>query len=170
MTISQLTTSPFDTTGEAETNEQAQGVGAVRDTAQGALEDLPTGRNGSNNHPPETIPPSEPIQRPIVYPQWPTSRPGPQTTAPLPGQHPHPLRTDHMVYACYDQERGMPCVAPLKPKIIQQHQGRQYLPDASTQETADEAQAIERWLNDGGIDVPLVRTTRALKAERRYRS
>jgi hypothetical protein len=170
MTISQPATSPFETTREAATHEQAQGVGAVRGTALGALEDLPTGRNGSHDPPPETIPPSEPMQRPLVYPEWPTSRPGPQTTAPLPGQHPHPRRTDQMVYACYDQERGMPCVAPLKPKIIQQHRGRRYLPDARTQETADEAQAIERWRNDDGVDVPSVRATGALKAERRHRS
>jgi len=170
MTISQPTTSPFETTREAETNEQAQGVGAVRDTALGALEVLPTERNGSNDHPPETIPPSEPARRPLVYPEWSPSRPGPQITAPLPGPHPHSRRTDQMVYACYDQERGMPCVAPPKPKIIQQHRGRQYLPDASAQETADEAQASERWRNDGGIDVPLVRATGALKAERRHRS
>ncbi|HEU5375548.1 MAG TPA: hypothetical protein VFV38_08930 [Ktedonobacteraceae bacterium] len=166
MTISQPTTSPFETTREAEIHEQAQGVGAVRDTALGAIEDLPTERNGSHDHPLETPPPSEPTRRPINYPEWPTSRPGPQITAPLPGQHPHPRRTDQMVYACYDQERGMPCVAPPKPKIIQQHRGRQYLPDTSAQETADEAQAIERWLNDGGVDVPGVRTTGALKASR----
>jgi len=170
MTISQPTTSPFETKREAETKEQAQGVGAVRDTAREAIEDLPTGRNGGNDHPPETIPPSERKQRPIVYPEWPTSRPGPQITAPLPGQHPHPRRTDQMVYACYDQERGMPCVVPPKPNIIQQHRGRPYLPDAGTQETADAAQAIERWLNEGGADVSLVRTTGALNAERRQHS
>lgn len=163
MIIPQPTTSPFDTTREAETNEQVQRVGAVRDTAQGTLGDLPTEHNGRNASLPEMIPPSEPTRSRIVYPEWPTSKPGPLTTAPLPGQHPHPLRSDQMVYACYNQERGMICDAPVKPKIMQQQRGGQYLPDASTQETADEAQAIERGLNNGVVDVPSVRTTGALK-------
>ena len=44
-----------------------------------------------------------------IYPEWPTSTPGPQATSPLPGMKPVPTRTDQMVYECYDQERGMPC-------------------------------------------------------------
>ncbi len=44
-----------------------------------------------------------------TYPEWPTSTPGPQATLPLPGMKPVPTRSDQMVYACYDQERGRPC-------------------------------------------------------------
>jgi hypothetical protein len=52
--------------------------------------------------------------RPFTYPLWPTSKPGPGATLPPPGQKPLSMRTDQMVYACYDQERGRPCVpAPI---------------------------------------------------------
>ena len=44
--------------------------------------------------------------RPLVYPSWPTSKPGPETTLPPPGQKQHPLRTDQVIYESYDQERG----------------------------------------------------------------
>ncbi|TMC15239.1 MAG: hypothetical protein E6J34_22600 [Chloroflexi bacterium] len=58
--------------------------------------------------------PNERVQEVVrfTYPAWPTSKPGPQATSPLPGQHPHPLRTDQILYECYDQERGRPCVSP----------------------------------------------------------
>ena len=47
----------------------------------------------------------------LPYPTWPTSQPGPQATPPPSGQDAYPLRSDQMVYECYDQERGVPCIA-----------------------------------------------------------
>ncbi|HZR38801.1 MAG TPA: hypothetical protein VFB12_01705 [Ktedonobacteraceae bacterium] len=165
MTISQPTTSPFETTREAATNEQAQGVGAVRGTTRSGSGDPLTGRTASNGRPPETIPPSEPTRRHIVYPAWPTSQPGPQVTAPLPGQHPHRLRTDQMVYSCYDQERGMPCVSPPE-SAVQTHRGKTSLPDERVQEVTSES-ALERWQDDGGTASLSLHAPGALKASRR---
>ncbi len=62
---------------------------------------------------------AEPLMQPTpaqlrlnpTYPTWPTSTPGPQATLPLPGMTPLPMRTDQMIYECYDQERGVPCTA-----------------------------------------------------------
>ncbi|HEU5226928.1 MAG TPA: hypothetical protein VFU49_03875 [Ktedonobacteraceae bacterium] len=163
MTITQQTTLPLDTTRAAGPDAHAQEPVAVQDAAQSGSGDPATGCNGKNSHPPEAIPQSEPAHRPFTYPAWPTSQPGPQATSPLLGQHPHRLRTDQMVYECYDQERGMPCVSPLE-SAIQLHRGRTYLPDASVQEVASEAESIERWLDDGGTDALFLHTTRALKA------
>ena len=57
------------------------------------------------------------------------------------------MRTDQMVYAYYDQERGMPCVPPPT-RVVPENQTRTPLPDVSLQEV--ESEAMERWLDDGG--------------------
>jgi hypothetical protein len=57
-----------------------------------------------------TTTPTKPEHQP-AYPAWPTSAPGPQTTTPPDGMRPVARRTDQMVYECYDQERGQPCIA-----------------------------------------------------------
>jgi hypothetical protein len=57
------------------------------------------------------------------------------------------MRTDQMVYACYDQERGIPC-DPLPTRVVRENRTRTPLPDVSLQEV--EAEAMERWLDDGG--------------------
>ncbi len=163
MTISGQTTLPLDTTGAAEPDTHAQEPVTVQNSAQLGSGDPTTGCNGKNSHPPETIPQSEPVHRPFAYPAWPTSQPGPQATSPLLGQHPHPLRTDQMVYECYDQERGMPCVSSPK-SAVQLHRGRTYLPDTGVQEVSSEAESIERWLDDGGTDSLCLHPTSALKA------
>ncbi|HEX4203614.1 MAG TPA: hypothetical protein VHZ51_05345 [Ktedonobacteraceae bacterium] len=92
---------------------------------------------------------NEDVRRAITYPAWPTSRPGPQATSPLPGQHPHPLRTDQMVYECYVQERGRPGVLPLK-SAVREQRGKISLPNASFQDIVFEGEAQQRWLDDGG--------------------
>ena len=160
MTITQQTTLPLDTIKAAVPDAYAQEPVAVQDSVQlGST----TGFNGKSSHPLEAIPQSAPAHRPFTYPAWPTSQPGPQTTSPLLGQHPHRLRTDQMVYECYDQERGMPCVSPPE-SAVRLHRGRTYLPDASGQEVASEADSIERWLDDGGTDALCLHTTSALEA------
>jgi hypothetical protein len=87
----------------------------------------------------------------VTYPAWPTAKPGPETTSPLSGQKLHPTRTDQIVYECYDQERGMPDVAPPT-QVMRENGTRIYLPDADLQEVDSEAEAMERWLDDGGIE------------------
>ena len=164
MSISQPTTSPFETTRKAGLSAHAQGVVTLQDASQGGSGDPPT-EHTARKSPPETFPPPKPAHRPLAYPAWPTSQPGPQVTAPLPGQHPHPLRTDQMVYSCYDQERGMPCLSPPGP-AVQTHPGRTSLPDESMQEVASES-ALERWQDDGGTASPSLHAPGALKASRR---
>jgi hypothetical protein len=46
----------------------------------------------------------------FTCPLWPTSKPAPGATLPSPGQKPLSMRTDQIVYACFDQKRGIPCV------------------------------------------------------------
>lgn len=55
---------------------------------------------------------SPPGHRQFVLPPWPTSQPGPEVTAPSPGQRLVPTRTDQVTYDFYDQERGQPGLAP----------------------------------------------------------
>lgn len=163
MTISEQTTLPLDTTRTAEPGAYEPGPVAVQDDPQSGSGDPTTGCNGGNSHPPETSPQAAPAHHPFTYPAWPTSQSGPQPSSPLLGQHPHRLRTDQMVYECYDQERGMPCVSPPI-SAIQLHRGKTYLPDTGIQEVAAEAESIERWLDDGGTDSLCLHPTSALKA------
>jgi hypothetical protein len=85
----------------------------------------------------------------MVYPAWPTSKPGPAVTLPPSGQRPHARRSDQMVYDCYDQERGMPCDPPAR-SFVQEHRGKIDLPDDPFQNMISEAEAMQRWLDDGG--------------------
>ena len=73
----------------------------------------------------------------IPHFSWPTSKPGPFTTLPPPGQKPMPGRTEQMIEVGYNQETGTPVDdSPLRS-----------LPDASLtghtsfdqQETAQQA-------------------------------
>ena len=86
-------------------------------------------------------------RREHAYPLWPTSKPGPGVTLPPPGQKALSMRTDQMVYACYDQERGRPCV-PAPTRVVQENRTRTPLPDVRLQEV--DSEAMERWLDDGG--------------------
>ncbi|EFH88741.1 hypothetical protein [Ktedonobacter racemifer] len=96
----------------------------------------------------ETLMPERYAQTQRVYPAWPTSRPGPQVTHFPPGQKPHPKRTDQMVYDCYDQERGRPCVAPAT-QVMRETRARTYHPDDTFLEVIYEAEVTERWRDDG---------------------
>lgn len=62
----------------------------------------------------ETISPPERVKQQVVYPEWPTSKPGPRETLPPLDQQPVSTRTDQMTYECYDQEQGMVC--PVLPE------------------------------------------------------
>jgi hypothetical protein len=58
----------------------------------------------------------------LPYFNWPTSKPGPQTMLPPPGEKPMPGRTEQNVELGYNQETGTPSTeSPLRS-----------LPDAST--------------------------------------
>ena len=85
----------------------------------------------------EMILPYQRTHHQFAYPAWPTSTPGPQETLPLPGQKPHPTRTDQMIYECSDQERGMSCVPPPM-QVVQENRARKNLPGARLQKVAFE--------------------------------
>lgn len=85
----------------------------------------------------------------IVYPEWPTSKPGPAVTPPPAGQRPQARRSDQMVYDCYDQERGMACEVPARP-VMREHKGKMDLPDDHFLDMISETEAEQRWLDDGG--------------------
>lgn len=106
-------------------------------------------------------------RRAVLYPQWPTSTPGPQATAPPPGQTPLPTRSDQMVYICYDQEQGHPCVS--SPSLVKSKKGPAH-PKIDLLAVPAEAEALQRWLDDGGTDAPSFQTIDALNAERRHDS
>jgi len=55
-----------------------------------------------------------------------------------------------MVYECYDQERGMPCVPPPRLPPVREHRKRAYLPGTDFLEVVSEKEALQRWLDDGG--------------------
>ncbi|HET8842997.1 MAG TPA: hypothetical protein VFN35_16155 [Ktedonobacteraceae bacterium] len=63
----------------------------------------------------ETVVTSPPLSRHLSLPPWPTSQPGPEVTAPSPGQRLVSTRTDQVTYDCYDQERGRPCLPSPAP-------------------------------------------------------
>ena len=95
----------------------------------------------------DTMMQSKREHRPFTYPLWPTSKPGPGATLPPPGQKALSMRTDQMVYACSDQERGIPGV-PAPTRVVRENRTRTPLPDVSLQEV--DSEAMERWLDDGG--------------------
>ncbi|MHB8598961.1 MAG: hypothetical protein ACYDER_19370 [Ktedonobacteraceae bacterium] len=71
---------------------------------------------------------NEPASQPVaIYPNppqlaWPTSKPGPRSMLPPPGQKPMPGRTEQVVEVGYNQETGTPSTeSPLRS-----------LPDAKT--------------------------------------
>jgi hypothetical protein len=146
MTTSQQMASQLDQMRVTEPNEQAEGVTTVQNAARSGPDAPTTELNGSKGDTPRP----GTAHPPFAYPAWPTSKPGPQATAPLPGQHPHPIRTDQMVYECYDQERGMPCVPPPEQPLVREHRNRTYLPDTDFLAVVSEKEALQRWLDDGG--------------------
>jgi len=102
----------LDDTGETVVNERAEAVVAV----QVALPDKPVPRRKGSEEStavPVLAPPRR--QRQFALPPWPTSQPGPEVTAPSPGQRLVPIRTDQVTYDFYDQERGLPGLAPPAP-------------------------------------------------------
>ena len=149
MTTSQQTSPPFEQTREARPNEHEKGVGVVQSTARSESGDSAVKRSGCHENSAETIVQSQPAPRSFVYPVWPTSQPGPLAVPPPPGQHPHPLRTDQVVYESYDQEKGIPGI-PRRIPVMHEQEMKPSHPDASCQDEVDEMDAIQRWLDDGG--------------------
>jgi len=150
MTTSQQTSSLLDQMRESGPDECVEAGVAVQDTSRSVLDDPMTGHNGIKDDTAKMIIQPRRAHRQFAYPEWPTSKPGPQETLPLSGQKPHSLRTDQMVCEYYDQERGLPCVpspAPIVPKW--QRKGTPH-PKIDVREDVSSAEAIERWLDDGG--------------------
>lgn len=149
MTTSQQTGSMFEQTREARPNEHGERVATVQHIVRSEPDDLTAESRGRNGTSAETILRSQPAPCPPVYPTWPTSQPGPLAITPPPGQHPHPLRTDQMVYESYDQEKGIPGI-PRPIPVMQEHEGKTALPDVSHQGKVFDIDALQRWLDDGG--------------------
>ena len=137
MITSQQTSSLLDQTRESGLDECVEAGVAVQDTSRSVLGDPMTGRNGIKDDTAEMITQPRRAHRQFAYPAWPTSKPGPQETLPLPGQKPHSTRTDQMIYECYDQERGMACVPPPM-QVVQENRARKNLPGAYLQKVAFE--------------------------------
>src|SRR5689334_23355615 len=102
MTFFPQSASPIETKKERPSNEQRAGVATIQNSSQVVHHTPPLQKGEDNTAAPETTMKSRLAHSPFAYPAWPTSQPGPQATAPLPGQLPHPKRTDQMVYLCYD--------------------------------------------------------------------
>lgn len=141
MSAYQNTTVLLDATREAEPNEHVEAVMTVQDVANSLPIDDATVRDGIQGGIAETMTKPSRDHRQLIYPAWPTSTPGPQATLPPPGQKPLPTRTDQMVYACYDQERGRSCVPPPT-QVVRENRTKTYLPDANLRK--GEAEAMER--------------------------
>lgn len=60
------------------------------------------------NQQPVVQPESTEVATPAVFPEWPTSKRGPQTTPPPPGMHPDARRPEQLIEVNYDQETGEP--------------------------------------------------------------
>jgi len=150
MITSQQTSSLLDQTRESGPDECVEAGVAVQDASRSMLGDPTAGRNEIKDDTAKMIIQSTRAHRQFAYPEWPTSKPGPQETLPLSGQKPHPLRTDQMVCEWYDQERGLPSVpspAPIVPKWQRKGTPR---PKIDVREEVSSAEAVERWLDDGG--------------------
>jgi hypothetical protein len=139
-----------DQTREAGRNEHEEGVSTVLDDVRSGASDPTTTRDESKQNPAETIRQAKSAHRPVTYPAWPTSKPGPPIVLPPPGQHPHAIRTDQMVYECYDQEQGIECVGPSRSVLFPPHRGKKNIPADRSPDMLAEDEATARWLDDGG--------------------
>ena len=150
MTTSQQTSSLFDQTRESGPDECVEAIVTVQDASRLVPSDPTMEQNGIKDDTAEMIMQPRSAHRQFVYPNWPTSKPGPQETSPLPGQKPHPMRTDQMVCKWYDQELGLPCVPSPAPTVPKWQKKGTPRPKIDVREEASSAEAIERWLDDGG--------------------
>jgi len=143
MTTSQQTSSLLDQMRESGPDECVEAGVAVQDTSRSVLDDPMTGHNGIKDDTAEMIIQPRRAHRQFAYPEWPTSKPGPQETLPLSGQKPHSLRTDQMVCEYYDQERGLPCVPSPAPIVPQWQKKGTPGPKIDVREEASLAEAME---------------------------
>lgn len=109
MQIYQPTPLPLDETQAIVSNNPVETLVVVQIAAP---EKRVPGEKKSEENVTETIFASPRRQRQFTLPSWPTSQPGPEVTAPSPGQRLVPTRTDQVTYDFYDQERGQPGLPP----------------------------------------------------------
>jgi len=150
MTTSQQTSSLLDQARESGPDECVEAVVTVQNASRLVPSDPTMGPNGIKDDTTEMIMRPKRAHRQFAYPKWPTSKPGPPETLPLLGQKPHQLRTDQMVYECYDQELGLPYVPSPAPTVPKWQKKGTPRPKIDVREEASSAEAIERWLDDGG--------------------
>jgi len=101
---------PLDETRETVSNEPVAKL-VVAQVA--APDERAPGEKQSAESATETAVASPRRHRQFTLPAWPTSQPGPEISAPSPGQKQLPTRTDQVTYYSYDQERGLPRLLPL---------------------------------------------------------
>jgi hypothetical protein len=109
MQLSQPLSLPLDEAQALVSNEPVETLVIVQVAAP---EKPVSGEKKSAENATETVFASPPRQRQFTLPSWPTSHPGPEVTAPSPGQRLVLARTDQVTYDCYDQERGLPGLPP----------------------------------------------------------
>jgi hypothetical protein len=103
---------PLDETQTIVSNKPVETPTAVQVAAP---DQCVPGEKKSEKDATETVFSSPPCQRQFTLPSWPTSQPGPEVTAPSPGQRLVSTRTDQVTYDFYDQERGRPGLPPPTP-------------------------------------------------------
>jgi len=102
----------FDETQEAVSNKPLEIAVAIQDATRALPEEQVLPEPGSLGDAPEKVLAPPRVHRPFTLPPWPTSQPGPEVTAPSPGQRLVRYRTDQVMYDNYDQERGRPGIIP----------------------------------------------------------
>ncbi|GHO62585.1 hypothetical protein KSC_014770 [Ktedonobacter sp. SOSP1-52] len=144
MRINQETQQPVKAMRNSQPDEHTETVVIVQDVSPSVQGSSARGDIASQGNLAETIMPDRHTQTQWAYPAWPTSRPGPRVTHLPPGQKPHPKRTDQMVYDCYDQERGRPCVSSAT-QVVRETRARTYLPDDNFLEVISEAEVEDTY-------------------------
>ena len=101
---------PLDDTREFRRREREEALVNVHDATLSLSVADATVREWNKHDTDDTSVQPNRAHRQLTLPPWPTSKSGSRATSPPPGQKPVPGRTDQMVYECYDEERGRPCV------------------------------------------------------------
>ena len=137
----QPTPLPLDETQAIVSNEPVETLMAVQVAAP---DQRVPGEKKSEENATETVFAFPRRQRPFTLPSWPTSQPGPEVTAPSPGQRLVSTRTDQVTYDFYDQERGRPGLPPPAPAEQAKESTGAFLETRQTASTASQAKMQPR--------------------------
>lgn len=127
---------PLDETQAIVSNEPVETLMAAQVAAP---DQRVPGEKKSAENATETVFASPRRQRQFTLPSWPTSQPGPEVTAPSPGQRLVSTRTDQVTYDFYDQERGQPGLPPATPADQAKESTAEFPETRQTASTASQA-------------------------------